>query len=130
MSSLHVIPVAATTARNRANRERTLAVAESVATTQHRREQERLVVRSRTGDPAAFAALIGSVERVALAVAFGVVGEATAAGDVVQEAFLRAWQRLAELKEPAKFSPWLCGIVRNLAIDVARARAIRAAAGS
>src|SRR5687767_1573632 len=116
MSLANVISVAATHRRT-ASRERIFSVGDAAA------QQEQLVVRSRAGDPAAFTALIGSVERVALAVAVGVVGEATAAGDVVQEGFLRAWQRLGELKEPAKFSPWLCGIVRNLAIDVARARA-------
>ncbi len=31
-----------------------------------------------------------------------------------------AWQRLDELKEPAHFTTWLCGIVRNFAIDVHR----------
>jgi len=87
--------------------------------------QDQLVVRSRRGDAAAFAALIGSFERVALSVAFGVTGDAQSAGDVVQDAFLRAWQRIADLKEPERFGGWLCGIVRNLAIDAARARAVR-----
>jgi RNA polymerase sigma factor (sigma-70 family) len=87
--------------------------------------QDQLVVRSRRGDAAAFAALIGSFERVALAVAFSVTGDGQSAGDVVQDAFLRAWQRIADLKEPERFAGWLCGIVRNLAIDAARARAVR-----
>jgi RNA polymerase sigma factor (sigma-70 family) len=56
-----------------------------------------------------------------------VTSDAGGAGDVVQDAFLRAWQRVADLKEPEKFGAWLCGIVRNLAIDAVRARAVRAA---
>ena len=84
-----------------------------------------LVIRSRRGDPAAFAALVDAYERVALAVAYAVTNDAGGAGDVVQDAFLRAWQRVADLKEPEKFGAWLCGIVRNLAIDAARARAVR-----
>lgn len=31
-----------------------------------------------------------------------------------------AWQRLKELKEPAHFATWLCGIARNHAIDLHR----------
>jgi RNA polymerase sigma factor (sigma-70 family) len=81
---------------------------------------EALVFRARNGDSAAFTQLIGRYERMALSVAFGVLGNGDAAGDVVQEAFLRAWQRLAELKEPARFGTWLCGVVRNLAIDTHR----------
>ena len=82
-------------------------------------------MRSRRGDAAAFAALVDSFERVALSVAFSVTGDGQSAGDVVQDAFLRAWQRIGDLKEAERFGGWLCGIVRNLAIDAARARAVR-----
>ena len=92
--------------------------------------EENLVRRSRCGDAPAFAALIGAYERVALGVAYSVTGDAGTAGDVAQEAFLRAWQRIGDLKEAQKFGPWLCGIVRNLAIDDARARAVRSSRGS
>jgi RNA polymerase sigma factor (sigma-70 family) len=86
-----------------------------------------LVIRSRRGDAAAFAALVDAYERVALAVAYSVTSDAGGAGDVVQDAFLKAWQRVGDLKEPEKFGGWLCGIVRNLAIDAARAHAVRSA---
>ena len=81
---------------------------------------EEVVRRAQRKDAAAFAQLIARHERAALAVAFGVLCDATAAGDVVQEAFVRAWERLADLKEPARFGPWLCGIVRNMGIDALR----------
>jgi RNA polymerase sigma-70 factor (ECF subfamily) len=79
-----------------------------------------LVLRARRKDAAAFEALIRRYERVALSVAFGVLGDATGASDVVQDGFIRAWQRLADLKEPDRFGSWLCGIVRNLALDARR----------
>ena len=82
--------------------------------------REEVVRRAQRGDAGAFALLIDRHERAALSVAFGVVGDATAAGDAVQEGFVRAWERLGDLKEPARFGPWLCGIVRNLAIDQLR----------
>jgi RNA polymerase sigma factor (sigma-70 family) len=83
---------------------------------------QELVLQARGGDPAAFASLIGLYERTALAVAYATVGDASSAGDVAQEAFLRAWQRLGELKEPARFGAWLTRIVRNLAADQIRRR--------
>jgi RNA polymerase sigma factor (sigma-70 family) len=79
-----------------------------------------LVLRARRRDAEAFAALIRRYERVVLSVAYSVAGNADTAGDVVQDAFLRAWERLGDLKEPARFATWLCGIARNLAIDMRR----------
>ena len=81
---------------------------------------EALVLRAQRKDADAFAQLIRRYERVALSVAYGVLSNSDAAGDIVQEAFLRAWQRMSELKEPARFGTWLCGIARNLAIDFRR----------
>jgi len=81
---------------------------------------EEVVRRAQRKDAAAFAQLIGRHERAALSVAFGVLGDASASGDVVQEGFVRAWERLADLKEAGRFGPWLCGIVRNMAIDSLR----------
>jgi RNA polymerase sigma factor (sigma-70 family) len=79
-------------------------------------------MQAKRGDAAAFAQLIGRYERTALAIAYGQLGCASSAGDVAQEAFLRAWQRLDELKEPARFGAWLTRIVRNLAADHIRRR--------
>ena len=81
---------------------------------------EEVVARAQRKDASAFAMLIDRHERAALSVAYGVLGDANAAGDAVQEGFVRAWDRLADLKEPGRFGPWLCGIVRNLAIDQLR----------
>ncbi len=75
---------------------------------------------ARTGDAAAFEELIRRYERVALSVAYSVLGNAADAGDAVQEGFLRAWQRLGDLQDPEKFGPWVCNIVRNRSLDVRR----------
>ena len=78
-------------------------------------------------DPAAaFGLLVRRFERTALAVAYASSGsfsggaDAALAGDITQEAFLRAWQRLEDLSDAEKFGPWLCGIVRHLAADALR----------
>jgi len=62
---------------------------------------------------------------MALSIAYSVLGEATAAGDVTQDAFIRAWERLGDLKDPARFGPWLSGVVRNGAIDARRRRKLQ-----
>src|SRR6478752_2724151 len=79
-----------------------------------------LVMRAGRRDPTAFAALVSTHERTALAVAFAVLGDASAAGDVVQDAFIKAWQRLPDLQDPDRFPGWLAQIVRNTAIDARR----------
>ena len=90
------------------------------------RSVEETVRRAQNGDAAAFGELIVRFERTALAVAYGVLGDGDRAGETVQEAFVRAWQRLTDLRQPERFGPWLCGIVRNLARDAQR-RAVREA---
>lgn len=79
------------------------------------------VVRAGNGDAGAFAELVRAYERTALAVAFAVTGDASTAGDVTQDSFLRAWRKLGDLADPAKFGPWLMGIVRHAALDHVRA---------
>lgn len=81
-----------------------------------------LVAQAQRNDTAAFSTLIRRFERTALAIAYAQLGDADLASDAVQEAFLRAWQRLSSLQDPARFAPWLCGIVRNQAIDQQRKR--------
>ena len=79
-----------------------------------------LVRRAQRGDGGAFASLIRRCERPALAIAYAHLRDADRAGEVVQEAFIRSWRKLGDLEDPARFVPWLCGIVRNLAIDCRR----------
>lgn len=58
--------------------------------------------------------------------AWRALGDRGAAEDLVQEVFLRVWLR-ADTYEPDRgpVRAWIFAIARNLAIDVARARAVR-----
>jgi DNA-directed RNA polymerase specialized sigma24 family protein len=67
------------------------------------RSVEEAVRLAQNGDVAAFTDLIARFERTALAVAFGVLADSDRSGDTVQEAFVRAWQRLGDLREPERF---------------------------
>ena len=61
--------------------------------------------------------------------AYLVVGDAAAAEDIAQEAFLAALRNLERFDRRRPFGPWLHRIVVNRAIDWARARALRAEVG-
>src|SRR5919201_4151339 len=76
---------------------------------------ELLVTEALHGDRAAFARLVDRHRPRAHALARRTVGDAAEAEDVVQEAVLRAYLALADLREPSRFGPWLCGISLNLA---------------
>jgi RNA polymerase sigma-70 factor, ECF subfamily len=58
--------------------------------------------------------------------AYLVVGDAAAAEDIAQEAFLAAVRALDRFDRRRPFGPWLHRIVVNRAIDWARARRLRA----
>lgn len=85
------------------------------------RERE-LVEAARRGDSSAFAGLVRTHERAALAIAYGCCGDSHLAGDIAQDAFLRAWQAIGRLDDVERFRGWLGRIVRNVAADHLRAR--------
>ena len=69
-----------------------------------------------------FAARVAQSERRVFQIAYGVLGNAAEAEDVAQEAFLRAFRRLARLREPDKFRAWIYRITFHLALNQRRRR--------
>ena len=72
-----------------------------------------LVDRARAGEKRAFEELLKPLIAPAARFAFGMVQDREEAEDVVQEAGLKAWRRLGNLREGAPFGPWFFGIVAN-----------------
>ncbi len=56
-------------------------------------------------------------------IAFGVLGNASEAQDVTQDAFVQAYAKLASLREPGRFRAWVCTIGRRLALNRLRSNA-------
>jgi RNA polymerase sigma-70 factor, ECF subfamily len=81
------------------------------------------VARTLAGDRSAFEALMTMYMSRARVVARSVLGDDVAVDDVVQEAFIRAYERLGQLTEPANFPAWLSTIVRNEAVSWLRRHA-------
>ena len=80
-------------------------------------DEAALVLRAIEGDVRAFEALVSRYQNLACSVAYGACGDLHRSEEIAQEAFISAWRHLGQLKEPAVFRSWLCGIVRNKAAD-------------
>jgi RNA polymerase sigma factor (sigma-70 family) len=81
-----------------------------------------LVALTLAGDTRGFEMLVRRYRRVALARATALVVDPADAEDVVQEVFIRVHDQLALLRDPDRVGPWLMTMVRNLALNSARAR--------
>lgn len=85
-------------------------------------EDHQLVERSRAGDVAAFEELVRRHQGRAYGIAYRLLGNREDAQEVAQEAFARAYFRLAEFRGTAQFRTWLYRILVNLATDLLRRR--------
>ena len=72
------------------------------------------------GDREAFGRIVARYQSLICSLAYSRCGTLGTAEDMAQETFITAWRRLADLREPGKLRPWLCGIVRHLAANVVR----------
>jgi RNA polymerase sigma factor (sigma-70 family) len=93
------------------------------AAAQRGRPDEDLLVGFAASEPRATSAFVQRFQRRVFGVALRIVGDAAAAEDVAQEAFLRAWRHAAAFDAGrGSVASWLLTITRNLAIDAVRAR--------
>jgi RNA polymerase sigma-70 factor (ECF subfamily) len=77
-------------------------------------DDERLVARARKSDLLAFELLYRRHSGFALNLAVRIQGSAIDAEDIVHDAFLKASERLSELREASAFRAWLGSIVVRL----------------
>ena len=85
-------------------------------------EDREYVERVLAGEPEVFEQLVRKYNRLGGAIAYGVLSDFHLAEDVVQDAFIRAFEALGNLKEPSRFRVWFAGIVKRRSIDVLRQR--------
>ena len=79
-----------------------------------------LVIRAREGDYDAFEELFSRYRLLVYRFAYQMTSRRDDAEDMVQEAFVRAYQNLHRYRDEAKFTTWLLRIVSNLCTDQAR----------
>jgi RNA polymerase sigma-70 factor (ECF subfamily) len=82
--------------------------------------EQAVVARAKAGDAAAFEQLLTPSVRPAIRLAYAMLGSSTEAEDAFQEASLRAWRSLRNLREASPFQPWFIGIVANQCREVRR----------
>src|SRR3954451_17281979 len=80
-----------------------------------------LVTRMQRRDPAALAELYDHYGRVTFSLILRVVRDTGIAEDLVQETFLRVWNRVSGFDaQKGSIGPWLLAVARNRAIDYLR----------
>ncbi|RRD07409.1 RNA polymerase sigma factor [Arachnia propionica] len=77
--------------------------------------------RAADGDVTAFAVLVRRYGPMMRATARRILGSSSDVDDVVQEAFITAWNKLDQLDDPRRVKAWLMRITSHRAIDRVRA---------
>ncbi|MCI0538927.1 MAG: sigma-70 family RNA polymerase sigma factor [Verrucomicrobiales bacterium] len=75
-----------------------------------------LVHTARRGDKRAFVEIVARHQAMVCGIAFGILGDFAASEDAAQDAFLTAWRKFNELREPERLRAWLGQIARNAAL--------------
>lgn len=83
-------------------------------------ELEALVLRARAGERRAFGMLVEVLQKPLFFAVVRITNHPQDARDVVQRAFLKAWEKLGSLDDPQRFRSWLFTIALNLARNLRR----------
>src|SRR5882672_5676136 len=75
-----------------------------------------LVHGARRGDKRAFVEIVARHQAMVCGIALGILGDFAASEDAGQEAFLTAWRKFHELRDPDRLRAWLGQIARNAAL--------------
>jgi len=70
-----------------------------------------LARRAKRGDTAAFEAIVSSLGRRAVATAHLITGDLHAGEEAAQDAFVTAWRKIDQLRDPAAFRAWFAMIL-------------------
>lgn len=89
-------------------------------------EERSIIERVKRGDTEAFEVLVRRYSRRALAIAFRLMHQPEDAEDLVQDAFLRALERIRQFDTERPFGPWFFRVLINLGMNAQRSRALRA----
>lgn len=80
-------------------------------------EDRRFIEQAASGDRRAFGELVTRYQRRLFRFVFMLLKSKDGADDIVQDAFVNAWQALATFESDKPFYPWLSTIARNLALN-------------
>lgn len=83
-------------------------------------EAAELVARAKAGDAAAFDELVRKYRPRVYSLALHLTGQASDADDITQDAFLKAYHKLAEFEGRSEFFTWIYRITLHRALNVKR----------
>ena len=86
------------------------------------RNDNDLVMASSRGDRTAYAVLVRRHYNRTFLVCLGVLGRVHDAEDAAQEAMIKGFQRIRQLRTGSQFGAWVGAIARNLSINLLRKR--------
>jgi len=81
-----------------------------------------LIGRAKAGDLVAFEQLLQASQHAAARLAFAMLYDRFEAEDAFQDASIRAWRRIGNLRDGTRFQPWFMGIVANQCRERRRSR--------
>ncbi|MCL7937348.1 MAG: RNA polymerase sigma factor [marine benthic group bacterium] len=88
-------------------------------------DEPTLVRRVKAGDETAFGTLVERYMDTGFAAALSVLGNPQDAEDAVQNAFIRALERIDQLKPGSPFGPWFFRVLRSTALNLRRREILR-----
>lgn len=80
-------------------------------------EIKEIILKVKKGDQSAFRKLVELHQQYAFNLAFRILCNDEEARDIVQESFIKIWQKIADYNPKIKFTTWMFKIVTNSAID-------------
>lgn len=83
-------------------------------------DESKLISLAQEGDRQAFAELVCLYRLRVINMVYRMCGDARVAEDAAQEAFIRVWQHLPDLRPGSSFRNWLYRIAVNSALDITR----------
>lgn len=85
-------------------------------------DEPAIIARCLAGERTAYAVLVERYQALVRDLVYRMVGNAAAADDIAQEAFVKAYVSLRTFRGDARFSTWLCRIALNRCKDILRRR--------
>lgn len=78
--------------------------------------EQDIILKIKSGDTSQYRYLVDRYSKMSYAIAYRIVPDADDCQDIVQDAFISAYENLKDFKGDAKFSTWLYRIVTNKAL--------------
>jgi len=82
--------------------------------------EQKIIRKAAKGDRAAFRELVLEHSHAMFRLAWRLTSDETAAEDIVQEAFIKAWRKIGDFRMESSFKSWLHRITVNTAMDYLR----------